>query len=372
MKKIYKNILIVNTFGIGDVLFSTPLIKSLKDQVSASSIDIMCNRRCKHILRNNKNVNEIIIFEKDEFRTTWKKSKIAFIKKFIDFTKRLKAKKYNLVIDLSLGYQISLLLKLLGVNRRIGFNYRNRGRFLTDKLNLDGFGEKHVVSYYLDLLALLGVGVPKKAYPELYVSDDNDSWAGSFIAKNRLEGKFVIGVIPGGGKSWGDDARYRRWPVSNFAHVTDKLIDNFNISIILFGDKDEAVICDNMESFMHHKVLNTGGKTDLGQFRGLVNKGDLILCNEGGPLHIGVALKKPTVSIFGPVDEKNYGPYAEDMFNHIIVSNRDKCKPCYSRFKHKRCDTVTCLESISQDNVYNAVTSLIKRISNREQKPAEK
>jgi len=372
MLKTYKRILVVNTFGIGDVLFSTPLFKALKTSMPESAVDVMCNKRCKYILRNNKNIHEIIIFEKDEFRDVWHKSKIAFAKKFFDFVKKIKRKKYNLVIDLSLGYHISLLLKLLGVKQRIGFNYRNRGRFLTDKLNLDGFGKKHVVSYYLDLLNLIEVHIPEKAYPELVTSIDDDSWAHSFINKNKLDGIFVVAVIPGGGKSWGSDARYRRWPVSNFAHVADKLIDNFKIAIILFGDKDEAVICDNMESFMHHKVLNVGGKTDLGQFISLVNQCDLILCNEGGPLHISVALKKPTVSIFGPVDEKNYGPYAEEMSDQIIVSNRDKCKPCYSKFKHNRCDTVTCLESISQDKVYSAVAGLIKRISNRKQKPVKK
>ena len=350
----------MNTFGIGDVLFTTPLVRMLKNAIPEANIDFMCNARTRYILRNNKNINELIIYEKDEFRGAFKRSKAKFIRKLLTFFKRIWLKKYDLVIDLSLGYQSSLVLMLLGVKKRIGFNYRDRGRFLTDKINLNGFEEKHVVMYYMDLLKPLGIKEPRHIPIETFTSKEDDEWALSFIKENGLDGKLVVGVVPGGGKSWGSDARYRRWPASNFAHVADKLIDTLNASVILFGDKSEKGLCDNVQAFMHKNILNMGGKTTVGKFMSLMKKCKLILCNEGGPLHIAVALKKPTVSIFGPVDEKIYGPYTNNTAENIVVSERQKCSPCYTRFRHKECPTITCLESISEEKIFDAVKELIK------------
>jgi len=313
-----------------------------------------------YLLKNNPHLNEIIIFEKDYFRDLAKSSKIEFLKEFSGFLKRIKSFKADLMIDLSLNYQASLIGKFLGISRRIGFNYRNRGRFLTDKIDLEGFGEKHVVLYYLDLLKLLNIDIPKDTFPEMFTSRDDDIWAKEFIRENGLDGKFILGVIPGGGKRWGKDARYRRWPASKFAHVIDRLIDNFNVPIILFGDKDEKELCNDMQSVIHNKVIDLGGKTNLGQFMSLVKRCRLLICNEGGSLHIAVALGVPTVSIFGPVDEKNYGPYSPNTSGHIIVSDRSKCKPCYSKFKYKKCDKIICLDAISEDKVFDAVTKLIE------------
>ncbi len=358
----YKHILIYNPFGIGDVLFSTPLIKVLAENFSAARINYICNERVYYLLKNSPHLNEIAIFEKDSLRNLAKSSKIRFLKEFIGFLKKIKSFKADLMIDLSLNYQVSLIGKFLGIPRRIGFNYRNRGRFLTDKIDLQGFEEKHVVLYYLGLLNLININVPRKIFTEAFTAQDDDIWADNFIGERRLNKKFILGIVPGGGKSWGKDARYRRWPVSKFAHVIDRLIGNLNVPIILFGDKDEKELCDSMQSVIHNKVINLGGKTSLGQFMSLIKRCGLVLCNEGGSLHIAVALGVPTVSIFGPVDEKIYGPYSPDMSKHIIVSDRSKCKPCYSKFKYKNCDKIICLDSISEDKVFDAVTKLMERV----------
>ncbi|GAG34740.1 unnamed protein product, partial [marine sediment metagenome] len=131
-RKIVKTmrILIVNPFGIGDVLFSTPMISNLKIAHPESYIGYICNIRAKEALYNNPQINEIFVFEKDEYRNLWRQSKFKCIKKFITFYIKIKKKNFDLAIDLSLGHQYSLFLWLIGVRKRIGYNYRNRGRFL--------------------------------------------------------------------------------------------------------------------------------------------------------------------------------------------------------------------------------------------------
>jgi len=251
----------------------------------------------------------------------------------------------------------------LGIPKRIGYNYRNRGKFLTHKIDLEGFDKKHVALYYMDLLKLIGLKSKDNFATYTCTSKEDDRWADSFLEENGITRKFILGIVPGGGKSWGNEARYRRWPVAHFAHVADRIIKDFRIPIILFGDNAEIELCKNMESFMHEHIVNIAGKTNVGQFMALVKRCGIIFCNEGGPLHISVALNRPTVSIFGPVDEKIYGPYSQDMSRHIVVSNRKHCKPCYSKFKHKKCESIICLNSISEDEVYNAVKLLMERVS---------
>ena len=74
--------------------------------------------------------------------------------------------------------------------------------------------------------------------------------------KNGLRGitlilpKPLIAVLPGGGASWGKAAKHKRWAASNYAHLIDKIIENFDAAIILLGDSKEEELC--------REVVNTG------------------------------------------------------------------------------------------------------------------
>ena len=85
-------ILIINPFGIGDVLFSTPLISSLKAALPESYIGYICNIRAKDVLYGNPQIDEIFVFEKDEYRNFWKQAKFKCIKKFFSFLIQIKKK----------------------------------------------------------------------------------------------------------------------------------------------------------------------------------------------------------------------------------------------------------------------------------------
>ena len=365
MKRVFKNIIIFNPFGIGDVIFSTPLIEALNHEYRDAKITYICNKRVRCMLQNNPYLKEILVFEKDDFRNLAKKSRIKLIAKFFGFLKKIRVIKADLMIDLSLNYQASFIMKLLGVPMRIGFNYRNRGKFLTDKLDLKGFENKHVVLYYLDLLKLLDIRY-RDIFPKTFTSSTCDEWAERFIIESDLDNRFLVGIVPGGGRSWGEHARYRRWPASNFAHIADELINKFKVKVILFGGNREASLCSDIESLMTNTVVNMGGKTDIGQFMALIRKCRFILCNEGGPLHVAVALGVPSISIFGPVDEKVYGPFSYDMSRHIVVTDDIRCRPCYSRFKHKKCEPLDCLNNISEGKILDSIDALMKRIKDDE------
>lgn len=345
-------ILIVNPFGIGDVLFSTPLISNLKVAYPESYIGYICNIRAKDALYNNPQINEIFVFEKDEYRKLWRQTKLGSIKKFIFFLLQIKKEKFDLAIDLSLGHQYSFFLWLVGVKKRIGYNYRNRGRFLTHKIAISGYDNRPIADYYLDLLKFLGIQ-PKRVNLTMNVSERERYWAEEFYRKNGLkENDLVIGIIPAGGASWGRDFSYRHWPWENYAKLADRLIVELSAKIIIFGHFSEMNICGQVESAILGNIINACGKTSLKQFAALLAKCRLVVCNDGGPLHVAVSQEVATVSIFGPVDEKVYGPYPPGT-NHIIVSKNISCRPCYRRFKLPTCPHARqCIKDISADEVF--------------------
>jgi ADP-heptose:LPS heptosyltransferase len=110
---------------------------------------------------------------------------------------------------------------------------------------------------------------------------------------------------------------------------------------------------------MRNKALDLVGKTSLEEVVALISKLNLLVTNDGGPLHIAVACGIKTVSIFGPVDDLVYGPYPPQDTN-IVLKTDLSCRPCYKKFKMPACDkNRECISRISVDQVYDAVRRLL-------------
>ena len=354
-------ILIVNPFGIGDVLFTTPLIRAIRRAFPESSLGYLCNRRTEQVLRGNPHLNELFIYEKDALVELWRRSPRRSIISLGGLLRRLYQKRYDLAIDLSLGERYSLILKAFGVRRRVGFNYRNRGRFLTEALAIDGYHEGHVVEYYRRLLQCLGV-VLRDASLELVVSEEDRRWAEHWLRERHLDrGQPLVGIIPAGGVSWGVDAPFRRWSSEGFAMVGDALTERYHAQVILFGEAADKPICSLVSRLMKYPVIDLSGQTNLQQFVSLLGCLRLVVCNDGGPLHLAVSQKVSTVSIFGPVDPSVYGPHPLSDPQHRTVYREDlSCRPCYHQFKLPPCPYErACLTTVEPEEVVEACASLL-------------
>jgi len=348
--------LIINPFGIGDVIFSTPLIEIFKKKFPGCFIGYVCNKRVSELIRTNPCLSKIFVYEKDDYRQIWKRSKIKSLIKAFSFINSIRKEKFDISIDLSLSYQYSMLLKIIGVKKRVGFNYRNRGKFLTDKIDIDGFDSKHVVEHYLDVLRLLDIDASKDTIsPKIYAGEESLSFGDRFLEENSItKADLLIGMVPGCGASWGEDADRRRWDRKNFAIVANKLIDKYGVRIVLLGNSKEVNICEEVRSLSGNRCINYCGKTSIGQLIGILSKCKIIITNEGGLLHMAAGLGVKTVSIFGPVNEATYGPYPKSN-RHIVISKDNlPCRPCYKKFKYNKCDHRVCLDTITVDEVFAA------------------
>ncbi len=138
------------------------------------------------------------------------------------------------------------------------------------------------------------------------------------------------------------------------------MADSFNTKILLFSDRQEKQTLDYIERMSDNKVINLGGRFSLVQYLGVLSFCDVLIANDSGNIHIATALGIKTVSLFGPVDERVYGPYPPD-FNHIVIKKDLPCRPCYRNFRFGGCNfNKRCLEEISVEEVYKGCRGLIE------------
>jgi ADP-heptose:LPS heptosyltransferase len=241
----------------------------------------------------------------------------------------------------------------------VGFDYNGRGRFLTDAVKIDGFSDKHMVRHYAELLKLMDSSLEPGSRMELFTGSEEDKWAERFLKGNGIApSDILVAIAPGGGASWGKDAFRKHWPKEKFAYVADKLRSDYGCKIIIFGNEKESELCESVAEKMENAPINTCGRLSLGQFAALLKRCKLLIANDGGPLHMASALGIKTISIFGPVDEKVYGPHPFSQ-DHVVITGTVDCRPCYRNFKYPLCENIVCLDSIDPSQVLDAVKKVL-------------
>lgn len=354
-----RRILVANIFGIGDVLFTTPLITNLKSHIKEASIDYLCNARTKDIIESIPDVDDAFIYEKDEVLKSWRSSKWKCLKDLYGLFSRIRKKKYDAVFDFTLSRKFGFFFMLAGIKRRIGLDYKNRGIFLTDKVPLKAFKGRHVTEHYLDLLKCVGAPSIQKEM-QLTPGEADLEWALRYLKEKGIEKESLIAVIPGGGASWGKDAERKRWPPEGFAKAAD-ILSGKGFSIALLGDSHEEALSRKVAGKMHQDPAITENRLTLKKYIALLSRCRLALCNDGGPLHMAKALGVKTVSIFGPVDEAVYGPYPASSGDLVIKSEEASCRPCYDQFKLPECGYGNkCLKDITPEEVAASCAKLLE------------
>ena len=351
--------LIVNPFGIGDVLFTTPVIRALKEHYPDSFIGYWSNSRVKPILESNPQINKIFAFSRGDLKKVFQESFLKGLWSGIKLSCEIKKEHFDICFDFSLDYRYSLFTKIIGIKQRIGFNYKGRGRFLTTRVDLDSYRDKHMVEYYLELLKLLSIPVQDKnlnlAVPLNRELKAKDILASAGIEENDL----VIGIAPGAGGSWGKDAPYKHWPALKFAQLADKLIAQFKAKVVILGDESERGILEVILCAMRNKPIDLVGKTSLDILPAVIKNCNLLITNDGGPMHLAVALGVRSVSIFGPVSELIYGPFPSSD-QHLVLKWDMPCRPCYQDFRLSVCDKdKECLKQVTVDMAFDAAARLL-------------
>lgn len=353
-----RSFLVINPFGIGDVLFSTPLVRQLHEAHPGAKIYYLCNRRTSVFLKNHPLLTKLFIYERDEFREAEKRSFWEGARMLFSFLNDIRKEHIDVAIDLSLNAKFGLYAFLAGIPVRAGFDYKKRGRFLNKKLPLAGFDDKHAAEYYLDVLTLIGI-TPRISPMEIYDDDESKQWASRIVKP----GKLLFGVAPCGGQTLGPSSRIMRWPPENFAALINRLVDHFHPTIFIFSSPAEKPEVDAIRGMLTpaaREAILQLPESSFSKLIALTAHCDLFISNDTGPLRFADAHGKKIVSFFGRADDRVYGPFPFDPVRHRVLSHRMPCQPCYKRFRLTECrNDVACLTGVSVDEAFQACAELL-------------
>jgi lipopolysaccharide heptosyltransferase II len=350
-------ILVVNPYGIGDCLFTTPVIRNLRLEFPQASIGYLANARTAAFLKGQPGIDRIFIYDRDEFVAAGQRNPFAFAGKWLALFNDIRKEAFDVVLDYSLNSTFGFLSVACGIPKRIGFDHRGRGRYLNYKVPLTGFEEKHVVDYFLEFLKFINVPV-KDCHLSLEVPAADIQWARDWIRERDIDSrKPLVAVFPGGGASWGHAAHYRLWGAEKYAQLTDKIIENYDAAVILMGDSKDSVLCREVCSRAAFPLYNAVGQTSLLGLAALFKQCRGAVINDAGAVHVAVASGIKTLSIYGPVDPDVYGPYPPA--EHIKAQKALPCQPCYRRFRMPMCSHISCLRELTVNEVYREVQKIL-------------
>ena len=313
------------------MVLSTALLKALRRDFPGAVITVLASEGNYEVLKGNPNVDELLIY-----------------RGFIRFVREILTRDYDLAIDPFITYELkqAFMTYISRARYRVGFESVGREVFF----NLRGAAispPKRMIEHLLDLAEALG-GSRDGCEPEIFLSKEEME-----EARARMEG---AGVRSGEIKiAFHPGAHYpsQRWPAEAFGKVAKQVRDSKGVRICLFLANGEEGLLEGFKAGLGGEPIAFTG-IGLREFISLLSQCHLLVCNNSGPLHIASALKIPTVSIMGPTVFPLWLPWGED---HVVIRKDIGCSPCNKAV----CKAHKCMESITVEEVFEAVRSQIER-----------
>jgi heptosyltransferase I len=322
-----RKILIIKPSAIGDVVHTLPILKLVRTQFPKAHITWLVTPQCASLLEEHPLLDEVLLFERRRFGAGWRDPKAAA--GIIRFARDLRAKQFDLVLDLQGLFRSGWMAWQTGAPIRVGFaNAREFAwAFYTHRVPIATM-EQHAIERYLTLAET--IGCPRG--PVDFTFNTDDATRQSVTAMLSGIENFAV-LLPG--TNW----ETKRWPVEKFAAMAKSLRERFSLKIITVGGPDDVQLSTQIPA-----DLDLTAKTTLRQLVALLEKSSLVVANDSGPMHIASALGKPLVVPFGPTNPIRTGPYARP---DSVIRLDIPCSPCYSR----RCSHQSCLKMLEVEPV---------------------
>jgi heptosyltransferase-2 len=345
MKPIEK-ILIIRLSSLGDIVLTTPVIKSLKRKFPDSDIFFLTKNEYHDLLKNDPHIFSLIEFDPFE--------KHKGVSGFFRLVRELKGYNFDLMIDLHANLRSFLIRHLLKANIKIKYNKRWLARLLLVHLKFIKVKPIYTIDSYLEALKKIDVNSSDKN-PIIYLDQEGENFMKDFLMEKKIEkDDIVVGIHPGA--KW----KTKRWTEEKFARVCQILNKKSQIKIILFGDRKDQDVIERINSLSENQRVFKAVNLPLNKFISLIKRCDCFVTNDSGPMHIASALGVPVVAIFGPTHPKlGFAPIGSE---NIILTADVKCSPC-SLHGGKRCHKKSrfCMDLIEPEMVADAVERLLEK-----------
>ncbi|MBF8263540.1 MAG: glycosyl transferase, family 9 [Parachlamydiales bacterium] len=324
-----QRLLVVSTTALGDTLWATPALANLRMHYPNARIAVLTRSIGMEVLQFNPHIDCLYLLREPLFVH------------FFSLLKKLRKEHFDAALIFHASQRLVLpLCSLSHIPRIIGTAGINKG--LDDLLTEPVIHQnEHEIARRLALAAQIQVPSTIETL-SYYVQDDERRAAEKFIGEAKRP---LIAMHPGSKEP------FRRWPAYCFAKVAQALQKRFDAEIFLTGTAAEFSLLQEIRTQVPNaRIVPVSSIRFLGA---LLERMDLVISNDTGPLHLACALKRPTISIYVSTDPMLCGPFKAP--NSSVISRPPTCRPCIKR----RCRDPLCFLQISPQEVIDECVKLL-------------
>jgi ADP-heptose:LPS heptosyltransferase len=301
----FSRIMFIRLNRIGDALVTTPLLHLIKQKTNAR-LYVLCGKKNKDAYQNNKDIDEIIIFDKG----------INGIFRVLRF---IKENQIDCLVDLhdDVSTTVSFILALAKTKYKFALEKENK-KIYTGTIPKLNPAKSHIVERLLEIAKLFGIKDIDYSNVRINYKPKESSLdeAKSFVKNNFEKHNFLIGV----NISAGSDARF--WGIERFKKLLD-FLSKFDINILILSapkDLEEANAISNsfeVNGLQKSKVF-CNNEFDL--FASIISQIDLLFTPDTMAVHLASAFNKPVFGVYVKykTNDMIWSPY-NTKFDYVVT-----------------------------------------------------
>lgn len=329
-----KSMLLIKLDRIGDVLLTLPAFKSLREAFPKAKITYLISPLLKELVELLPFHDEIITF--DFFNQQRRKvSSLLSEEEKKQLGKIFHNREFDLAINLRPFSDTREFLLLSPARYKAGIKEASEKSINKKQHILKQIGDicqsatnKQISEGDFNLKPFLTLGL--KEYANKILSS--------------LKGK-IIGFHPSAGTP------SKTWPKERFALLADRLIEQLGASVFFISEAEEHNL--KIIKLMKHKALNLSGLA-LPQAAAVIEKADLFISTNSGPMHLAAAVKTKTIGLFsGESLPLEWGPYG---IGNLAIFASMRCAPCHLYQCPKK---TTCMDILEADTVLETAKHIL-------------
>jgi heptosyltransferase-2 len=333
-------LLIRATNWVGDAIIALPTLRAVRARFPEAEIAILARAYVADLYREQGICDKLIVYDSDGGH--------AGIAGGERMARELRAEKFSKALLLQNAFDAAWIAWRAGIPERIGYARDGRSLLLTNAVKVPRAGEipAHEMFYYLELLRRVGwiEELPQENEVRFEVSEARRR-RGAEILLEAGARPHALRIALGAGASFG---AARCWPAERFAEAANRLAEQSDADVVLFGTAGEAAVTSAIGEKLRKAAVDLTGKTAIADLPGALSQCHLFIGNDSGVMHVAAAVGLPVVGIFGPTDPLGTGPATP---RRAIVQEKPYCSPCFLR----RCPTDhRCMTAITPEMVETA------------------
>lgn len=349
-----KRILIVKPSSLGDVVHTLPVVHAIKRRFPSCHIGWIVQKAFTSILEHDPAVDEIIPIQIPSTSDPAAPRGI-FVKAFKstagtlkELRSRFQQRPYDVVLDLHASFRSGLLALTNPNGTRIGFADAKELNTLFQHHRLVADPDRpHAVDNNLAFAEFLGCPAVDEDF-RIVSGHRQRERVEVFLRSNGVNpGDRVIYANPAA--RW--STKY--WTVDGWSGLVELFSTLDRAHIVFAGSPQDAAYINEIVKCTHGRAVVAAGALDLGEAVALLERSDVYVGVDSGPMHIAAFVGMPVVALFGPTDPQKVGPYGR---GHLVLTHTDlDCLACRKR----SCDDRLCLEEISARRVFEETKRLM-------------